>query len=110
VPLRRPGAFQPVCLHIALVHDGTCAPSAPDCHQLSFEVCLQVLAMLDQAKHLIDEGRMTPEELDRNLTMNLQVHSVLHLFGYSCPQSLCFPCKMQVLSHLAYDFLHRAAQ
>jgi hypothetical protein len=33
----------------------------------------QVLAMLDEAKRLIDEGRMTPEELDRNLVMNLQV-------------------------------------
>ena len=36
---------------------------------------MQVLAMLDEAKRLIDEGRMTPEELDRNLLVNLQVHA-----------------------------------
>lgn len=40
-----------------------------------FSCGMQVLAMLDEAKRLIDEGRMTPEELDRNLLINLQVHT-----------------------------------
>lgn len=31
--------------------------------------------MLDKAKRMIDEGQMTPEELDRNLMLNLQVRN-----------------------------------
>ena len=50
---------------------------------------VQVLAMLDEAKRLIDEGRMTPEELDRNLLINLQVRAHSTTAASACTLRFC---------------------
>ena len=50
---------------------------------------MKVLAMLDEAKRLIDEGRMTPEELDRNLLINLQVRTAQVPFARSLCAGRC---------------------
>jgi hypothetical protein len=50
-------------------------------HNGAWRLATQVLAMLDKAKRMIDEGRMTAEELDRNLTLNLQVDMALQQLG-----------------------------